>query len=238
MPAKTLQRTIYIVSAKRTPFGTFGGKLKDQSAIDLGVVAAKAALERGKVAPDQVDHVIFGNALQTSSDALYGARHVGLKAGVPEKVPALTVNRICGSGLQSVVTAGQMLLLDEATCVVAGGFESMSQSPHVLRGLREGLRFGPGAELQDLLFDSLMDPFCGFFMAQTAENLAKEHAISREAQDEFAHRSHAEGAKAVKAGKFAAEIVPVKVKRGYTGQFLAPALAREAKRKKRVQAAE
>jgi len=210
---------IVILGGARTAMaeyvGTPGyGKLKDVSAMELGARAIEGALDRTGVSREEVDHVVMGNASQSSRYSIYGARHSALHAGLPHTVPALTVNRICGSGLQSVVTAGQMLLLDEATCVVAGGFESMSQSPHVIRGLREGVRFGPGTEVQDLLFDSLMDPYCGFFMAQTAENLAKEHSISREAQDEFAYRSHVEGAKAVKAGKFAAEIVPVKVKRG------------------------
>ncbi|MCE9635340.1 MAG: thiolase family protein [Planctomycetes bacterium] len=195
--------------------GTPGfGKFKDVSAMELGARAIEGAILKSGIAKEEIDHVVMGNASQSSRYSIYGARHSSLYAGLSHTVPALTVNRICGSGLQSIITAGQMLLLDEATCVAAGGFESMSQSPHVLRGAREGLRFGPGAELQDLLFDSLMDPYCNFFMAQTAENLAKEYGITREAQDEFAYRSHAEGSKAVKAGKFAAEIHPVKVKRG------------------------
>jgi acetyl-CoA acyltransferase 2 len=195
--------------------GTPGfGKFKDVSAMELGARAIEGAIAKSGVSKDEIDHVVMGNASQNSRYSIYGARHSALYAGLAHTVPALTVNRICGSGLQSVVTASQMLLLNEATCVAAGGFESMSQAPHVIRGLREGLRFGADTKLEDALFDSLLDPFCNFFMAQTAENLAKEYSISREAQDEYAYRSHAEGAKAVKAGKFAAEIVGVKVKRG------------------------
>jgi acetyl-CoA acetyltransferase family protein len=158
--------------------------------------------------------VIFGNALQTSSDALYGARHVGLKAGIPEKVPALTVNRICGSGLQAVVSGAEQILLGRAKTTLCGGMENMSQAPHVIRGAREGFRLGMDVKGEDLLFASLMDPFCGFFMAQTAENVAKDYAIPRQAQDEYALRSHQLGAKAVQSGWFDEEIVPVKVKKG------------------------
>ena len=210
---------IVILGGARTAMaeyvGTPGfGKFKDVSAMELGARAIEGAMAKTGVGKDEIDHVVMGNASQSSRYSIYGARHSALYAGLAHTVPALTVNRICGSGLQSIVSAAQMILVGDATCVAAGGFESMSQSPHVIRGLREGVRFGPGTEVQDLLFDSLMDPFCNFFMAQTAENLAKEYGITREAQDEFAYRSHAEGAKAVKAGKFAAEIVPVKVKRG------------------------
>jgi acetyl-CoA acyltransferase 2 len=210
---------IVILGGARTAMaeyvGTPGfGKFKDVSAMELGARAIEGAMAKSGVAKEEIDHVVMGNASQSSRYSIYGARHSALQAGLAHTVPALTVNRICGSGLQSVVTAAQMLMLKEASCVAAGGFESMSQSPHVLRGLREGVRFGADTKLEDLLFDSLLDPYCNFFMAQTAENLAKEYSISREAQDEYAYRSHMEGAKAVKAGKFAAEIVPVKVKRG------------------------
>jgi acetyl-CoA acetyltransferase family protein len=211
-------RTLTIVSGARTPMaeysGTKGfGRLKDVTAIDLGAIAVKAALERGKVPAADVDHVVVGNALQTSSDAIYGARHVALKAGVPETVPALTVNRICGSGLQSVVTGCEQILLGRATTVVGGGMENMSQAPYVVRGAREGFRLGQDMKGEDLLFASLLDPFCGFYMAQTAENLAKDYSIPRGEQDEYALRSHRLGAAAVKAGKFGEEIVPVPVLR-------------------------
>jgi acetyl-CoA acyltransferase 2 len=205
---------IAIVGGARTPFteysGTPGfGKLKECSAIDLAVHASKAALARAKVAPASIGHVIVGNALQTSADAIYGARHVGLKTGIPVAVPALTVNRLCGSGIESAVLGAQLLMLGETDAVLAGGMESMSQAPFVLRGAREGFRFGSRPQLEDLLFGSLLDPYCDLFMAQTAENLARRLGISREAQDEFADRSHRLGAEAVRSGRFAEEIEPL-----------------------------
>jgi acetyl-CoA acyltransferase 2 len=208
-----------IVGGARTAMaeyvGTPGfGLFKDQSAIELGAQAVRAALQRAGVKPDQVDCVVMGNALQTSNDAIYGARHVGLRAGLPIEVPALTVNRLCGSGIQAVVSALHSILAGEATVAVAGGMENMSQAPHLLRGAREGFRFGSTPQLEDYLMAALLDPFCGCYMAQTAENVAKKWSISREAQDEYALRSHLLGAQAVREGRFAKEIVPVKVKRG------------------------
>lgn len=192
--------------------GTPGyGRLKSLSAIQLGTRALSGALERTGVAPDQIDHVILGNALQTSTDAIYGARHVALEAGVPIDRPALTVNRLCGSGIQSIVSGAQMILLDEAGVVAAGGSENMSQAPHVLRGGRDGFRFGSQIELEDLLFAALKDPLCGLFMAQTAEKLATKYEISRQEQDRFALRSHQLGAEAVQNGAFAEEIVPIEL---------------------------
>jgi len=208
---------VVLVGGARTPMceyvGTPGyGKFKDVSAIDLAVHASKAALERARVAANTVDHVVIGNALQTSSDAIYGARHVGLKAGLPQSVPALTVNRLCGSGIQSIVSGAQMILLGEAKTVLAGGMENMSQAPYVLYGGRTGFPFGTAPQMQDLLFASLMDPVAGLYMAQTAENLARRLSISREEQDVYALRSHQLGAAAVKEGRFAEEIAPVTVK--------------------------
>ncbi len=210
---------LVIVSGARTAMAEYSGTpgyglLKDLSAIELGAIAARAALERAGVLADRVDHVIFGNAEQTSADALYGARHVGLKAGVPERVPGLTVNRICGSGLQSVVNGCEQILLGRAKVTLCGGMENMSQAPHVIRGAREGFRLGMDIKAEDSLFSALMDPFCGFFMAQTAENVAKDFGITRQAQDEYALRSHQLGSKAVQSGWFDEEIVPIKVKRG------------------------
>jgi len=212
-----MTRDIVIVGGARTPMaeyvGTPGyGKFKDLSAMELAAIASKAALERSKVAAESIDHVIMGNALQTSVDALYGARHVGLKAGVPQHVPALTVNRLCGSGLQSIVSGSQLLHLGEATTVLAGGMENMSQAPHVIYGMRSGVGFGQQQAIVDSLFASLMDPVGGLYMAQTAEKIAKRLGITREQQDEYALRSHQLGAKAVQSGRFAAEIVPVTVK--------------------------
>ena len=211
-----MKTEIAIVGGARTPMceysGTPGyGKLKDLSAIELGAHAAKAALERAKLDPETIQHVVMGNALQTSADALYGARHVGLKAGVPQATPALTVNRLCGSGIEAAVQAAHLICLGEATTVLAGGMENMSQAPLILRGAREGFRFGVQPQLEDLLFAALKDPFCGLFMAQTAEKIAKRLGVSRAAQDEFALRSHALGAAAVKEGRFAEEIAPIKL---------------------------
>jgi acetyl-CoA acetyltransferase family protein len=195
-------------SGGKTGAGKPGGRLKSLSANDLGAIAAQAALERSEVKPEEIQHVIMGNALQTSGDALYGARHVGLKAGVPLEVPALTVNRLCGSGIQSVVSATQLIQLGEADTVLAGGMENLSQTPHVLRGLRSGLRLGQG-ELEDLLMVSLRDSYCGLLMAQTAEKLARERNVSREEQDAFAFRSMSEARRAREQGVLAEEIVPV-----------------------------
>ncbi|MCE9595470.1 MAG: thiolase family protein [Planctomycetes bacterium] len=208
--------TVVLVGGARTPMceyvGTPGyGKFKDISAIDLAVHASKAALARSKVSAESIDHVVMGNALQTSLDAIYGARHVGLKAGVPKGIGALTVNRLCGSGIQSVVNGAQMIQLGEARTALVGGMENMSMAPYVLYNARQGFPFGTAPQMQDMLFAALQDSYCGFYMAQTAENIAKRLGISREAQDAYALRSHQLGAAAVKSGKFAAEIEPVKI---------------------------
>lgn len=214
-----MTQELVILDGARTPMAEYSGTpgfglFKDISAIQLGVVAAKAALERSGVQPEQVDQVFVGNALQTSNDAIYGARHVMLRAGVPHTVPALTVNRLCGSGIQAVISAAHAIRLGEAKLCLAGGMENMSQAPFVLHGAREGFRFGSSPELEDLLFVVLHDPFCDFFMAQTAENVARRCSVSREEQDEYALRSHQLGAAAVASGKFGDEIVPVTVKKG------------------------
>lgn len=211
-----MSNEIVIVGGARTPMAEYSGtpgygKFKDLSAIDLAAHASKHALERSKVDPASVDHVVIGNALQTSNDAIYGARHVALKAGVAQRTPALTVNRLCGSGIQAVIEGVQQIRLEEARTVLAGGMENMSQAPFVLHGARDGFRFGSNPKLEDLLFASLMDPYCGLFMAQTAEKIAKRLGISREAQDEFALRSHRLGAEAVRSGRFAEEIAPVEI---------------------------
>jgi len=208
-----MTQDIAIVGGARTPMceysGTPGyGKFKDVSAIDLAAHASKAAIERARIDPESVEHVIIGNALQTSNDAIYGARHVGLKAGTPQATPALTVNRLCGSGVEAIAQGAHLIRLGEARTTLSGGMENMSQAPFVLHGAREGFRFGTTPELQDLLFASLQDPLCGLYMAQTAEKIAKRLGISREAQDEFALRSHQLGAAAVKEGRFGEEIAP------------------------------
>ena len=186
----------------------YGGALRDYSALELGSTAAKAAIEQSGFAQAEFDHSIFGNALQTSGDALYGARHVALKAGLPVEVPALTVNRLCGSGIQSIISAAQLIELDEASVVLAGGMESMSQAPHVIRGARWGLRLGQG-KLEDSLMVALLDTYCGCYMAATAETLARKYGISREAQDEFALRSQKFAAAAWEAGRFSEEVTPI-----------------------------
>jgi acetyl-CoA acetyltransferase family protein len=205
-------RDIVIVDGARTPMAEYNGHFSDISAIDLGVIAAKAALERSGFAPDEMDHVIVGNALQTSGDAIYGARHVGLKAGVPKHVPALTVNRLCGSGIQSIVNAAEQIQLDEATTILAGGMENMSQAPFVVRGARKGLKLGQNS-MEDSLMVALLDTYSGLYMAQTSDNLARKYEISREEQDQFALRSQRRADDALKAGRLKEEIVPVPVGR-------------------------
>ncbi len=199
-------KDIVIVDGARTPMAEYNGSFSEISAIDLGVIAAKAALERSGFAAEEMDHVIVGNALQTSGDAIYGARHVGLKAGVPKQVPALTVNRLCGSGIQSIVNAAEQIQLGEAKTVLAGGMENMSQAPFVIRGARKGLRLGQGG-MEDSLMVALFDPYAGFYMAQTSDNLSRKYNITREQQDEYALRSQKCAGEA--KAKFADEIVPV-----------------------------
>jgi acetyl-CoA acetyltransferase family protein len=208
MPTST---DIAIVSGVRTPMGRYCGKLKDFTAMELGAVAAKGAIERAGVDPKEIDHVIFGNAQQTSGDALYGARHVGLIAGVPIETPALTVNRLCGSGMQSLVTAAQMIQLGECTVALAGGMESMSQAPHVIHGMRWGVGLGEG-KLEDSLMVALFDTYCGMAMANTAEVYGEQQGITREMQDEFALRSQKCADDAYKAGRLQQELTPVPLK--------------------------
>jgi acetyl-CoA acyltransferase 2 len=202
---------IYILGGARTPMAEYGGKLKDVSALDLGAIASRAALERTGVKAEAVDHVVFGNVLQTSSDAVYGARHVGLRAGLPIEVPALTVNRLCGSGIQAAVNGAHLIMLGEADVVLTGGMESMSQAPHVIRGLRSGLRLGQG-QLEDTLWSALLDTHCGCTMAGTAENCATKYGISRQAQDEYAIRSQNCAEDAWTSGRLKEEVVPVELK--------------------------
>ncbi len=205
-------KDIVIVDGARTAMAEYNGHFSDISAIDLASIAAKEALSRSGFSGEEIDHVIVGNALQTSGDALYGARHVGLKAGVPSRVPALTVNRLCGSGIQSIINAAEQIELNDATTVLAGGMENMSQAPHVIRGARKGFKLGQGA-IEDSLMVALFDTYCNLYMAQTAENLARKYEISREDQDRFALRSQNAATEAAKAGRFQDEIVPVPVGR-------------------------
>src|SRR5918912_2180118 len=202
---------IVFLSAVRTPFGTFGGTLRDVSAVDLTVHAARAALERAGVAPGEIDHAIFGNVVQSTSDTVYFARHVALKAGCPIETPALTVNRLCGSGFQAVVSGAQEILLGEAEVCLVGGGESMSTTPHVARGLRWGVRLGQSPPLEDALWETLTDRYVNCSMGQTAENLAAQHGLDRECVDAFALRSQQLAKRAWDDGVFADEVVPVPV---------------------------
>ncbi|HKI26921.1 MAG TPA: acetyl-CoA C-acetyltransferase [Candidatus Sulfotelmatobacter sp.] len=199
---------IAIVSGARTPFGRYCGKLKDFTAQELGAVAAKGAIERSGIDAEEFDHVVMGNAQQTSGDALYGARHVGLRAGIPIETPALTVNRLCGSGMQAIVSAAQMIQTEEAKIVLAGGMEAMSQAPFVIRG-RDGFTLAPGGKLEDSLMVALLDSYCGSYMANTAELYGSEQGITRQMQDEFALRSQQKADAAYKEGRIQEELVPV-----------------------------
>jgi len=200
-----------IIGGARTPMTDYIGALKDVSALELGAIAARGAFERSGVKPEWIDHVVVGNVLQTSADAIYGARHVALKSGVPVEVPALTVNRLCGSGIQAAVSGAQMIQLGEAGMVLTGGIESMSQAPHVIRGLRGGLKLGQG-KLEDALWEALVDTHCGCSMAITAENCACRYGISRAEQDEYALRSQNLADRAWTDGRLAEEVVPVEIK--------------------------
>src|ERR1700745_957734 len=202
---------IGIVSGARTPMGRYCGKLKDFTPQELGSIAAKGAIERAGIDAKEFDHVVFGNAQQTSGDAPYGARHVALRAGLPIDAPALTVNRLCGSGMQAIVNAAQMIQLGEANVMLAGGMEAMSQAPFVIRG-REGFTLAPGGKLEDSLMVALLDSYCGSYMANTAELYGSQHGITREMQDEFALRSQQKADAAYNEGRLQEELCPVQLK--------------------------
>jgi len=202
---------VVILAARRTPFGTYGGALKDLSATDLGVHAARAALAQAGVRPEEVGHVVFGNVAQTSTDAIYLSRHVGLRAGVPVGVPALTVNRLCGSGFEAVVQGARLLASGEAEAVLVGGTESMSQAPLVLRGTRFGFPLGKTPAMEDMLWSALTDTYAGMPMALTAEKLAEQYRIGQDEVDEYSVLSQRRFAAAQEAGRFAEELAPVEV---------------------------
>jgi acetyl-CoA acetyltransferase family protein len=204
---------VVILAGARTPMSRYVGAFKDTSAIELGACASREALRRGGVDVAEIEHVVFGNVMHTSADALYGARHVALKAGLKIETPAVTVNRLCGSGIEAIVQATHRILLGEAQFVLAGGIENMTQAPHVIRGARVGFRLGEG-KLEDSLMVGLMDSYCGCTMADTAENLAVEYKITRRACDEYALRSQQTADAAVKAGRLKEVIVPVEVNEG------------------------
>ena len=212
---------VVFLSGVRTGFGSFGGSLKDLSAIELGAIASRQALERSGVPAGDVGHTVFGNALQTSVDAIYMARHVALKAGLPIETPAVTVNRLCGSGFEAITQGAQLIMLGETQVVLAGGGESMSQAPHVVRGARWGLRLGP-APLEDLLWEALKDPQCGLSMAETAENLAEKYKLSRTEVDEVAVGSQRRAKQAWDDCVFQDEVIAVPIKKkGQTVEFRA-----------------
>ena len=202
---------IVFLSARRTPFGTYGGTLKDLSATDLGVHAAKAALAQAGVGPQEVGHVVFGNVAQTSPDAIYLARHVGLRAGVPQEVQALIVNRLCGSGFESVVQGAMLIATGQAEVVLCGGTESMSQAPFVMRGARWGIPLGKPPPLEDYLWAALTDSYAGMPMALTAEKLAEQYRITQDQVDEYSVLSQRRFAAAQEAGRFREEIAPMEI---------------------------
>jgi len=206
-----LSKNIVIVAAKRTAFGAMQGTLKNTTATDLAVVASKAALAQSKVPLDAVGHVIVGNVMQTSADAIYCARHVGLKAGLPVTTPALTVNRLCGSGFQAIVNGVEQLVLGEADAVLASGTENMTQAPHILRGARDGWPFGKAPNVEDSLWSALTDSYCNTPMAVTAENLAQKYGITRQECDAYALSSQHRWAAANEKRAFKDEIVPVEI---------------------------
>lgn len=218
MKTQNSSRDVVFLSAVRTPFGTFGGAFRDLSAIDLTVFAAKAAMERAKVEPAEIQQSIFGNVMQTTSDTIYFARHVALRSGCPIETPGLTVNRLCGSGFQAVVNGAEEILLGEAEVCLVGGGESMSQAPHVLRGLRWGLALGKMPPLEDALWEGLKDPVAGLAMAETAEKLAVQYNLDRGCVDEYALRSQQMAKAAWDAGVFDDEVIGIPLKNPKTRQ--------------------
>ncbi len=230
-----MNRDVVIVGGARTPFcewqggkrgdGAPGGLLKDISSEELGAIAIRGALEKTGTSPDAVDHVVMGYALQTSDQAIFGSRHAGLRAGIPQEVPMLTLSRICGSGAQAVVTGAQMIMLGEAETIVAGGMENLSQAPHVLRGMRDTYRLGrppqDGEELpkamEDYLFTNLLDSMCNSFMAQTSDEICSRKGVKREDADAFAVMSHSRTAASIDSGLFDEEIVSVETPDGIVG---------------------
>ena len=200
---------VVLLEGVRTPFGSFGGSLSRLSATELGIIAAKGAISRSGLPAEDVDYVIFGNAMQTSADAIYLARHVGLGAGVPQSAPAVTINRLCGSGFESIIQAARTLMLGETNFVLAGGAESMSMAPHSSWGMRWGTRLKDD-KMVDLLWASLYDPVAKLSMAETAEKLADVKNISRKEVDEYALLSQQRTAEAQKEGRFDEEIIAVK----------------------------
>ena len=211
MGTQNSNRDVVFLSGVRTPFGTYGGTLRDVSAIQLGVVASKAAIARASIAPASIQQIIFGNVLYTSNDSPYFARHVGLRSGCPIESPALTLNRLCGSGFQAVVSGAMEIVTGEAEVCLVGGAESMSQAPHAVRGIRWGVPMGRSPLLEDTLTEGLKDTYAEVGMADTAENLGEQYGIGRQASDEFALRSQTLARDAWASGVYDAEVIPVPV---------------------------
>jgi acetyl-CoA acyltransferase 2 len=203
---------LVFLAAKRTPFGTFGGSLKDLTATDLGVHAAKAAIAQAGVPTEHYGHVVFGNVAQTSADAIYLARHVGLRAGLPVPVPALTVNRLCGSSFDAIVQGARLLASGEAEVVLVGGTESMTQAPLVIRNARFGYPFGKPPPIEDSLWSALTDSYAGLPMAMTAEKLAEQYRITQDEVDEYSVLSQRRFAAAMEGGRLAQELAPMELK--------------------------
>ena len=222
MKTQGLDQDVVFLSGVRSGFGSFGGSLKELSATQLGTAVAKQAIAASGLTPEEISHVVFGNVQQTSSDAIYLARHIGLRAGLPIETPALTVNRLCGSGFEAIAQGAQQILLGESDVVLAGGTESMSQAPHVVRGARWGLRLGSQADLEDSLWEGLRDQYCGLAMGETAENLAEQYGLTREEVDEVALSSQRRARQAWDDCVFSDEVVPVEVRvRGKVQEFRA-----------------
>ena len=227
-----MSEDVVVIGGARTPFcewlggkrgdGEAGGRLADVTAEQLGSIAIRGALEKTRTSPESVDHLVMGHALQTSDQAIFGARHAGLNAGIPQEVPMLTLNRLCGSGIQSIISASQMIMLGEADIVVAGGMENLSQAPHVLRGMRSTYKLGrpprEGDELpkdmEDYLFTNLLDTTCDSFMAQTSDEICRRVGVTREEADAFAAISHSRTENSVDNGVWSDEIVDVETPNG------------------------
>ncbi len=200
-------QTLVFLAGKRTPFGSYGGSLKDVNPTDLAVTAGKAALEQAQVSPEEIDHTIFGNVIHSAPDAVYSPRHIGLKLGIPQDRPALGINRLCGTGFQVIIEAYQQMLAGDTRLALVGGSENMSMSPYVLRGTRWGLKMG-NSQVIDVMMESLHDTFTNTPMAITAENLAVKYQITRQDSDEFSLRSQKLFAQALAAGHFKEELTP------------------------------
>ena len=217
-----MSEDVVIIGGARTPFcewvggkrgdGKPGGLLKSLSAQQLGGIAIAGALDKTGTDPASVDHVVMGYALQTCSQSIYGSRHAGLQGGIPQEVPMLTLSRICGSGVQSIITGAQMIMLGDANTVVAGGMENLSQAPHVLRGARDGWKLGRSPPVEDYMMTNLQDLTCGMYMAQTSDEICNRKGVTREEIDEFAALSHARTTKSIDEGLFEKEIVEVTIK--------------------------